>query len=1234
MTESVPIVAIGASAGGLEAISELLGELRTDLGFAYIIVQHLDASHSSMLAEILGKKTAMPVAEATQHAAIESNRVYVITPNTSMTVAQDRLVLEPRRTLGRPMPVDDLMESLAQKGEDVIAVILSGSGSDGARGMRAIKDHGGITFAQDSGSARFNSMPQAAIALGCVDFVLPPKQIATHIGRLGRHPYLAKARAKVSDTAVGVDEKNLRYVFRRLRNVCGIDFAQYKRGTISRRLARRLALHDVSILDEYLTLLENDSAEVRALCQDLLISVSSFFRDPATFDALKATVLPHLLDRRPAQMPLRIWVPGCATGEEVYSIAICLAEYLGERLAQTPIQIFGTDVSEAAIETARTGLYIESIARDVSEERLRRFFVKQDACYHIAKSLRNLCIFSRQDVTHDPPFSRIDLVSCRNLLIYFGPELQKRVMATVHYGLNPNGLLMLGASETIGPFSDLFRPFGGEGSKIFQKKSVPGRAVLELRAAAPEHRTPGEVADADEPVADDVAQLEEAADRIALARYAPASVLCDDELNVLQFRGDTSAFLAHASGTPSLNLKKMARADLLVPLGNAVQQARHTGAPARAQGIRMESEAGVRRVDLEVVPVSSGAPSFLIFFEATQSLRGAPHGLPGRTFWQRLWRRGDGESIDGEAEPSRLAGELEASRAYIHTLVERHDSTVEELKSAQEELLSSNEEFQSTNEELQTAKEELESTNEELVTTNDELLQRNRDLARFNEDLRQARDYADAIVETLRAPLLVLDADLRVIRANRGFYAMFDTNREVTEGGHLYALGEQQWDDPELCRRLQRTLSDTGDLEDFEMKRVFPNLGEKTMRLSARGLSWSNHALILLVIEDVTEYKAALRTLEISTQRAHEFLAMLAHELRNPLAAIRSAWEIWQRGDAGADLEQQAQAMLDRQLRKETRLIDDLLDISRITRGIITLHTRPVDLVPAVNEAVEEMRTLVNAYRHTLTLALPSQPVVVEGDATRLEQVAANLLGNSIKFTEPGGRIDLSLACSGEEAVLEVADNGIGIAPELLPQIFELFVQGQRSADRSQGGLGLGLTLVRRLVELHGGTIEAKSAGVNRGSTFTVRLPLASIPEASRTMAEPEPEAQDGEAVSRRMLVVDDNVDTLAAMAILLRLDKHTVETASDGPAALAIARTFAPEIVLLDIGLPGLDGYEVARRLRGMAETETALLIAVSGYGGAEVVQQSHEAGFDHHLVKPVDMKELTALLATYRAG
>ncbi len=1252
--ESFPIVGIGASAGGLEAVTELLSSVPAENGMAFLLAQHLDPHHASMLVEILGKKTAMVVVEATEGISVVPDHVYVIPPNTSMRIVERHLTLRPRpETRGPAMPIDDLLESLAEdQGANAIGVILSGSGSDGALAMQKIKSEGGTTFAQDDHSARFTGMPRAAVSLGCIDFVLPPKDIARELARLTRHPYLVTPGALPEVEADASDEASFRRILNALKRNCNVDFTHYKHGTIRRRLGRRMAVHRLDSVSEYTALLESSSAEAQALCQDLLIRVTEFFRDRETFDALAKSVFPRFMARRSSKMPVRIWVPGCASGEEVYSIAICLLEYLGEGCSATQIQIFGSDVSDSAIEAARAGLYIESIARDVSEERLRRYFVQSGNRYRIAKSVRDLCVFARQDVTHDPPFSKLDLVSCRNLLIYLDPVLQKRAIQLFHYALNPEGILMLGRSETVGSLSDLFAPLDDKRFKIYAKKGVAQRRQLDVSEERSTRWQPDSKASA-LPVTEPAQRtmetskedlLRRTADRIALARYAPASVLCDDELNILEFRGDTTAFLAHAPGPPSLNLNKLARRELLAEISEAIREARRDAAPVRKDGLRIEGPGQVREVSMEVIPIRSmplDNASFLIFFEGTAP-RSAPAVAAPAGLIESLRAILPG-SITARAHAARnsklehqvlqLTRELEATRAHMRANIEEFEITREELQSAQEELLSSNEEFQSTNEELETAKEELQSTNEELTTTNDELRQRNIELNQLNDELRHAQDYSAAIVETVREPLLLLDGDLRVLRANEAFYSTFKTTRAQTEQCLLYELGkagDRSWDSPNLRRLLEEVLPNDTIISDFEVTHDFPGIGEKSIRINATRLVWPGISQILLAMEDITDRVAVLDALKQSGRHKDEFLAMLAHELRGPLAPIRNAFEIWRGGNASESALRQAQTIMHRQLQNISLLVDDLIDMARINSDAIELRTEPVDLILVAQQAAENTRHHFDLREHQLTVDLPDDALMVEGDVSRLVQIVANLLTNAAKYTTRRGRISLTLERQETDALLTIVDNGIGIAPALLPVIFELFTQAERSLDRTEGGLGIGLSIARRLAQMHGGAISAASKGLSHGSTFTLRLPLLTQVDKRASVATAAPPIT---IAPRRILVVDDNADTTESLALLLQLDGHDVRATLEGHSAIASAQAFRPQVVLLDIGMPDLDGFEVARHLRTLPETKHALLIALTGYAQPEDRELSMAAGFDHHLAKPLEYEQLKILIAALPA-
>jgi two-component system CheB/CheR fusion protein len=783
-------------------------------------------------------------------------------------------------------------------------------------------------------------------------------------------------------------------------------------------------------------------------------------------------------------------------------MAIGLIEFLGDRAMTTPIQIFGTDASDKAIERARAGYYLDNIAAEVSPERLQRFFVKLDGHYGIAKPVRDLCVFARHNVSRDPPFSRLDLVSCCNLLIYFDQALQRQILSVFHYALKPRGFLVLGPSESVGQSADLFALVDKK-HRIYARKAVPGRPGITFRedaAASPPHPEAG-ARTAPAPIETDRVQRE--ADRVLLARHAPPCVVIDEELNVLQFRGQTASFLEHAAGPASLNLQKLAPAGLLIALAPALQEARTKDAPVRREEVRIETQTGARKISFEVSPFrvpEAEVRCYLVLFEDARPGR---EERPPRSFWASLLgtagrgREGAPRTADQEDELTRLQRELAATREYLQAAVEEHEAAQEELKSAHEEVLSSNEEFQSTNEELETAKEELQSANEELSTTNDELRDRNRELTELNQALRESRDFAEIIVETVREPLLVLDGKLHVTKANRAFYHAFHVAAPQTEGRLLYDLGNGQWNIPELRKLLEDILPEHRMLRDYRVTHTFPEIGTRTMLVSASRLTGNKHRLemILLGIDDVTERMRHETEMKEADRRKDEFLAMLAHELRSPLAPIHNALEIMQHMTSAEPNVRWSRDVIRRQVNLMVRLVDDLLDVSRITNGQIVLQKERLHLADVIERAVETSRPVIDSRKHKLEVAEGREPIYVEGDAARLAQVLSNLLNNAAKYTPEGGEIKLSAEVAGDDALLRVSDSGMGISPDLLPHVFDMFSRAPQARANDKAGLGIGLTLALRLVKLHGGTIEARSEGIDKGSEFIVRLPRLPGPD-------------------------------------------------------------------------------------------------------------------------------------------
>jgi len=752
---------VGASAGGLEAFTQLLKALGPGTGMAYVLVQHLDPSHESALTELLAKATEMPVRQVTDATPVEPNHVYVIPPNVDMIISRGILRLTARtETRGYHMPIDRFLRSLAEdQGSNAIGVILSGTASDGTLGLAATKAEGGITFAQDEKSAKFDGMPQSAIAAGCVDFVLPPEAIGRKLERIRAHPYLAPASSSRTPELVPDGDPQLKNILHLLRMANEVDFSDYKPATVKRRIIRRMALHQIGTLKDYVQLLRHHPAEVEALHEDLLIKVTSFFRDPAAFEALKAEVFPGILKHRSPEEPIRVWVPGCSTGEETYSQAIALLEFLGHRSADIPIQLFGTDLSQESIGKARAGIYPESIVADVSPERLRRFFAKVEVGYRINKTIRDMCVFARQNFLQDPPFSRIDVISCRNVLIYLGPVLQKRIMPIFHYALKPRGFLMLGGAEgIIGTGSDLFELMDRK-HKIYCRKSTPSGLHFDFAASQyPTHLASDKQTQKREGVVQ-LLDLRKEADRILLTKYAPVAVVINDDMEVLESRGHVGLYLELASGRASFNVLKMAREGLLFDLQAAINKAKteKEGVPVRKENVPVERDGELKDVNLEVTRfkvASNRERNFLIVFEDS---RPAGRAESAGTMAGEAKLSEGGKEKRSDRQSSHLKQELVATKRYLHSLVEDKEASNEELQAANEEILSSNEELQSTNEELQTAKEELESTNEELHTVNEELHNRNFELTQANNDFVN-------LLSSVNIAMLMLGGDLRIRR--------------------------------------------------------------------------------------------------------------------------------------------------------------------------------------------------------------------------------------------------------------------------------------------------------------------------------------------------------------------------------------------------------------------------------------------------------------------------------------
>ncbi len=1219
-----PVVGIGASAGGLEAFRELLSHLPIDTGMAFVFIQHLDPKQKSLLSEILARATAMPVVEVEQGMVVAPNSVYVIPPNTKMTIERGVLKLTTRaKTRGVVMPVDTFFLSLAADlGSKAIAIVLSGGDGDGSRGLEAIKEAGGITFAQCEASAKVSSMPNTAVATGRVDFILPPAEIAAELGNISRHPYIAHPTPAKVIAALSADETALQTIFILLRTDTGVDFTLYKHATIKRRILRRMVLYRLERIEDYVVYLRSHPEEVQALYEDILINVTSFFRDPIAFESLKTKVFPNIANKSP-EVPIRIWVAGCSTGEEAYSIAICLLEFLGTQQIRPPIQIYATDISDWAIDKARTGFYKHSAVAEISPERLQRFFVPVEDGYQIGKSVRELCVFARQNLCSDPPFSKLDLISCRNVLIYLGAALQKKILPTFHYGLKPTGFLMLGTSETTGESSDLFSAIDKK-YKIYARKLAPARLMLDIvTSSIPPSGILNSTPKSANATWSDL-DLQQEADRIVLERFAPVGVVIDNDLEILHFRGQTSLYLEPAPGRASHNLLKMAKDGLKLELRTLIHHAKQSKSAASKDGIEMRSGEQIALVNLQVIPLDARGLQeryFLVLF--TESAATPSSALTGDLLFQSSIDTERDLQTSNEQEIVRLNQELANTKEYLRSIIEEQEATNQDLKAANEEILSSNEEFQSSNEELETAKEEIQASNEELNTINDELQRRNIELTQVSSDLQNlisstnipilmlggdlrirrftpfaqqilhliptdigrplgdinhtlnvpdleariltvintlnsaeqevqdrdghwydlrirpyrtidnkidgamvmlvdidalkrgmaqieySRNYAQAIVETVREPLIVLNGNLRVFTANRSFYRTFEATTAETEQRPIFELGNGQWNIPQLRQLLLEMLPTDSQLQDFEVAHDFEQIGHKTMLLNARKMTQAEGGdSILLAIEDITDRKRleaelnytvaqeqlARSAAESANRAKDEFLSMVSHELRNPLGAILGWAQLLRTQTFDAARTNHALETIEHSAKTQDRLIEDLLDVSAIASGKLRLNTNSIDLASIIHTAIDIVQLSADAKQIQLATNLDPATAQIVGDPDRIQQIISNLLINAIKFTPTGGRVDIKLAYLATQAQMSISDTGRGIVAEFLPFVFDRWSQADSLQTRLNPGLGLGLSIVSSLVKLHDGTVTVESPGTGQGSTFTVSLPLQQNP--------------------------------------------------------------------------------------------------------------------------------------------
>jgi two-component system, chemotaxis family, CheB/CheR fusion protein len=1141
-----PVVAIGASAGGLDAMMELLSHLPSDTGMAFIYVQHLSPDHKSILAEILSKKTEMKVQEIHDMAIIKPNNVFVIPYNKEIQVIDGHIKLIPRSESITPSSIDIFFSSLAQAQKNrVIGIVLSGSASDGTIGLKDIKHEGGLTFAQDD-SAKYTSMPHSAISSGVVDFILSPKEIALELARLSKDLFEKKNELK-KNKEDEIENKNpdLKVILKELYRITGVDFSMYKINTIKRRILRRMLLYKISSLNEYAKLLTQKNEEIDILYQDLLINVTSFFRDSETHTYLKNTLFPKLLSKKNDGESLRIWIPACATGEEVYSIAMILLEIQEGKTTKIPIQIFATDLSEKAIAKARIGVYAKLELETLSPKRIQRFFTKSEGSFRVNKALRDMCVFAPHNILRDPPFSRLDFISCCNLFIYLDNAAQKKVVSTFHYALNSGAYLMLGKSENISHSTHLFTSTNSK-YKIFSRKINSGtHRLLELsprfanRNSITNEKNVAVALQNKSQVNISVGQqvLDNYIDKVLVSDFLPASVVINHQLEIVQFRGITDIFLTHQKGRASFNILKMARPEIAFELRNAISKVIKTNQPIRKTGIELKINADEKIISLDVVPLAVdpitigwNEPLILVIFTEHEQVEK----------YSNHEKNGENISTANDRRIQKLKEELAIAQADALLISQDQEVITEVLQSAHEEVVSSNEELQTVNEELETSREEIESANEELTTTNQELQTRN-DL------LTESYEYSSAIISTMHEPMLVLGKDLRVKSANKAFYKNFGVKEEQTEGVLLYDLGNKQWNIPGLRELLEEIIPKNSEFYNYEVKHTFLNIGEKIMSLNASRVIQKTHRehLILLVISDITEVRRLLvekeqrekdllskeikerkseklrlenavnkRTQELKeanesleekntellnmNKELEAFAYVSSHDLQEPLRKLQIF--------SGIILENEEQKLsekgknyfhlMQKAAERMQQLIQDLLAFSRIS--VAERKFEKTDLNFIIEEVKKEFKEVIDEKQAVIEVNEICEVLIIP---FQFRQLMFNLVSNALKFSNPEIPPHIKIASSkfkNEKSIIEglkpqreychisITDNGIGFEQNFSTKIFEVF---QKLHGKSEyEGTGIGLAIVKKIVDNHNGIIKATSE-LNKGTTFNIYLP-------------------------------------------------------------------------------------------------------------------------------------------------
>jgi two-component system, chemotaxis family, CheB/CheR fusion protein len=1321
------VVGIGASAGGIGPLREFVNRIPRDSGMAYVVILHLSPQHESNLAELLQSKSSIPVTQVTESVDVMANHVYVIPPSKYLVIMDGSIRLaEVERSRGAHTSIDLFLRTLAETyGKNAIGVLLSGTGADGTLGLGRVKEEGGIVIVQDPAEAEYPDMPRNAIDTGLVDLVLPVAEMPGRLLALRDGARRIQIPEGAEEPPQELDTEALRELLTLLRLRTGNDFNNYKRPTLLRRIGRRMQVHGLGSMRGYLDFVREHPDEVTGLMRDLLITVTNFFRDHEAFETLTKDVVPKIFTGKAPTDQVRVWSAGCATGEEAYSLAILLAEHAATLPTPPRIQVFATDIDERAIAEARECRYPETIALDVSPERLHARFTHEGDRYRINKDLRELVLFATHNVLRDPPFSKLDLISCRNLLIYLNRQMQERILQIFHFALRRDGYLFLGSSESAETAPSLFTAVDKKGHVYMRLAQVGTSQMPNLEMGQWQVKLPDTVTETTSNIIPAGKLHQDVVEELA-----PPSVLVNENNEIIHMSAHVGRYLRLPGGEMTRDMLKLVNPDLRVELRSAMLEARSvpTNTATRFRRIQTEVDGEMRWLMLSVRRVATDPARaqgfFLVMFD-----EGVDSTVP----------KSDEPPVASELEVVRqLEQELQRTKDQLRITIEQYETSTEELRASNEELQAINEELRSATEELETSKEELQSVNEELTTVNQEYREKIDEVGRANSDLQnlmastdigtifldralQIKRYtpraqqlfnitaadigrplehftnkleygllsedADEVLRTLQtkerevksksgdwylarlipyrtledridgivltfveitrriesenqlrqqaalleeqtqildlAPVFLLDSQHRIIQWNLGCERLYGYTKDQAVGRVSHEL--LKTDFPVPTEQIENELRQAGR---WAGELIHTTANGARLIIAAHWILYRrelhNDHVIIQVNNDITARRLAEEALVEANRNKDRFLAMLGHELRGPLSAMRSGVALMARSNARGNASQ-ARDMIERQLNHLIRLVDDLLDVERLAQGKISLQREPVPLSTVIAAAVERCRPNLEQNGHQLEVQDSDKSLMLNADPVRLTQVLANLLDNAFKYTPPRGRIELSARRDGDQAVVEIRDNGVGIDADLLSRLFDLYQQGDDGDFSVQRGLGIGLALTRQLVEMHGGRVSAASEGPGKGATFVVRLPLATadvIQEASvDTKAERRPQSRN----KKKVLTIEDNRDAADALALLLSGRGHEARAAYNGGSALEAAREFKPDVAIVDIGLPGIDGFEVARRLRELLPTIT--LVALSGW--KIDTGESRAKQFDHFFTKPCDPQELEQLIS-----